>query len=347
MTSAATRIFFSYARGDADFVLRVARALRAGGHNVWVDQLDIPKGARWDDAVEKALKACTCQLVVLSPASVVSSNVMDEVSYALGETKTIIPLLYKASEVPFRLKRLQYVDFTGDFDEAYRQLLAALPGDEGQAPALAPPAPASPTTTPAAPPIASRPAETAPPGSKRAVLLAIGGAAFAAAALGVYLLLPGRQPPTTAVAPVPSPIAAASQAQAAAAPSDQQLRDFVDKYLAAQGRTNAAELLTFYADKVDFYDQRGVSHNFILKDKSAYFTRWPTVQKRLAGPVQIDRSAKASTYALSYPVDYQVKSAARGDGKSGAVREDLVLREIDGRLLIVSQREQALSVAGK
>jgi hypothetical protein len=128
---------------------------------------------------------------------------------------------------------------------------------------------------------------------------------------------------------------------------EQQLKDFVNQYLAAQGRANAEDLLAFYADIVDYYDQRGVNHAFILKDKSAYYKRWPEVQKSLAGAVQIDRSANALTYALSYPVQYRVKSAARGDSKSGTVRENLVLREIDGRLLIISQGEQTLGASSK
>ncbi len=131
MADAATRIFFSYARSDSEFVLKVATELRKDGRNVWVDQLDIPKGARWDDEVEKALKASTCLLTVLSPASPISQNVLDEVSYALEEKKTVIPILLRKCVVPFRLKRLQYVDFTADYEEAYRQLGAAL---DAQAP---------------------------------------------------------------------------------------------------------------------------------------------------------------------------------------------------------------------
>ncbi len=46
MPDATHRIFFSYSRSDAPFVLKLANALRAEGRHVWVDQLDIPKGAR-------------------------------------------------------------------------------------------------------------------------------------------------------------------------------------------------------------------------------------------------------------------------------------------------------------
>jgi len=90
-----SKIFFSYARADAEFVLRLAKDLRSAGINLWMDQLDIRPGDRWDSAVEKALRACQYLLVILSPASVASQNVMDEVSAALESNKRIVPVHYR------------------------------------------------------------------------------------------------------------------------------------------------------------------------------------------------------------------------------------------------------------
>jgi TIR domain len=164
---ADARIFFSYARSDSEFVLKVATTLRAEGRAVWVDQLDIPKGARWDEEVEKALKASGCLLVVMSPASAQSQNVADEVSYALDEKRSVLPILLHPCSIPFRLKRLQYIDFTGSFDVAYRQLAAALDSQKAAAADASVEAPASPAGVdfrPAAsPPAAAAPAPTAQP----------------------------------------------------------------------------------------------------------------------------------------------------------------------------------------
>ena len=65
-------IFISYTREDSEFVLKLARDLRSEGVNIWLDQLDIPPGVRWDRAVEQALRTCDRLLVILSPASVAS-----------------------------------------------------------------------------------------------------------------------------------------------------------------------------------------------------------------------------------------------------------------------------------
>ena len=118
--------FLSYAREDAEFVLRLAKDLRTGGAGVWVDQLDIAPGQRWDRAVEDALAKCLQLVVVLSPSAVESTNVMDEVSLALEDGKTVVPVLHRQCKIPFRLRRLQYVDLSLDYKAGHDRLLETL-----------------------------------------------------------------------------------------------------------------------------------------------------------------------------------------------------------------------------
>jgi hypothetical protein len=54
-------------------------------------------------------------LVILSPVSVVSDSVRDEVSFALNRQKRVIPVLYRDCDVPFRLARLQHIDFRTNY----------------------------------------------------------------------------------------------------------------------------------------------------------------------------------------------------------------------------------------
>jgi hypothetical protein len=118
--------FFSYARDDSEVVLKLATELRAVGARLWLDQLDILAGQRWDRAVEDALVTCQGMIAVLSPASVVSQNVMDEVSYALEEGKLVVPILLRPCAIPFRLRRVQYVDLTANYETGFSHLLRAL-----------------------------------------------------------------------------------------------------------------------------------------------------------------------------------------------------------------------------
>jgi uncharacterized delta-60 repeat protein len=118
--------FFSYSREDSEFALRLAQDLRQQGVNIWLDQLDIGPGQRWDSAVEEALRSAPRQVVILSPAAVSSVNVMDEVAFDLEDRKQIIPVLYRDCQIPLRLRRLQHIDFRTDYDRGLRDLLKAL-----------------------------------------------------------------------------------------------------------------------------------------------------------------------------------------------------------------------------
>jgi hypothetical protein len=122
----ASAAFISYSRQDSEFALRLAADLKAASANVWLDQLDIAPGERWDRAVEQALQRCPRMLLILSPAAVESDNVMDEVSFALDERKTIIPIMFEDCIVPFRLRRVQYIDCRRDYQGGLKGLISAL-----------------------------------------------------------------------------------------------------------------------------------------------------------------------------------------------------------------------------
>ncbi len=120
------KIFFSYSRVDSAFVLKLANDLRNAGANIWLDQLDIPPGAHWDNEIEAALNSSTCVLAIISPRSMESNNAMDEISYALEQNKKVIPVLLTNTETSFRLRRLQRIDFTGEYEKGIEQLLKAV-----------------------------------------------------------------------------------------------------------------------------------------------------------------------------------------------------------------------------
>ena len=120
------KYFFSYSRVDSDFVKKLATDLRNSGADVWLDQLDIVPGTEWDVSIQNALNEADGVLAIVTDTSINSKNVMDEVSYAISQDKRIIPLLLENYPLPFRLARLQHVDFTGDYDSALEYLLKAL-----------------------------------------------------------------------------------------------------------------------------------------------------------------------------------------------------------------------------
>ncbi len=119
-------IFLSYNRKDSNFVMKLVNSLKAANVNIWLDQINIERGERWDQSVQNALKQCKIFIVILSPYSVSSENVLDEVNFAINAGKKIIPLLIRKCEVPFRLERFQYIDFTKNYQQAIGQLFSDL-----------------------------------------------------------------------------------------------------------------------------------------------------------------------------------------------------------------------------
>lgn len=117
--------FFSYSHADSDFALRLTRDLKAAGIEVWLDQ-DISPGDRWDKTVQDALTKCEHLLVILSPDSVNSANVLDEVAFGLDTKKTVVPVLYRECEIPFRLRRVQWIDFRSDYAHGLEKMLTRL-----------------------------------------------------------------------------------------------------------------------------------------------------------------------------------------------------------------------------
>ena len=112
MSNNKYQTFISYPRKNAEFSLKLARELKAAGFQVWFDQIDIPAGSRWDDEIQKALTECEIFIVILTPEAIESQNVKDEIGYAIDSGKRILPVLLEKCNIPFRLRRFHYIDFT-------------------------------------------------------------------------------------------------------------------------------------------------------------------------------------------------------------------------------------------
>src|SRR5260221_3990728 len=117
-------VFISYSRGDGEaFATKIHDQLEARGFPAWLDRRDIKPGENWDLAIDAGIRDSWGLLFAMTPSSVASENCHDEWSRALSFKKPVLPLLVKDCVPPMRLHRLQYVDFSGDFDPALAQLV--------------------------------------------------------------------------------------------------------------------------------------------------------------------------------------------------------------------------------
>src|SRR5207245_402786 len=111
----------------------LAKDLRAHAINMWVDQLDIRPSEHWDRAIERAVGNCRGLVVILSPRSVASDNVADEISFAIDSGKSVLPVMIEKCVLPLRITRMHLIDATGRYDKALQQCLTELKQADGGA----------------------------------------------------------------------------------------------------------------------------------------------------------------------------------------------------------------------
>ena len=128
-------IFISYSSKDRAFVDQLANELRKLGHTVWIDFQGIRGGDEWKQSISDGLYPSRVVLLVLSPDSILSEWVEEEIRTARELEKKVIPLLLRPVEsanlgfpaLQHVYAEIQYRDFTGGFQQPFQELLIDLP----------------------------------------------------------------------------------------------------------------------------------------------------------------------------------------------------------------------------
>lgn len=92
-------IFISYSRKDSEPALALAAQLRTNGADVWMDTSSLTAAETWSAEIVAAIRSCHTLIVLLSPASVASINVMKEVGLASERDKQIVPIILEKCEL--------------------------------------------------------------------------------------------------------------------------------------------------------------------------------------------------------------------------------------------------------
>src|SRR5258708_4000767 len=85
-------IFISYSSHDREKAEQLTELLASAGLSVWIDQSNLEVSASWSKEIVQAINDCKAFVVLLSPASLESHNVIKEVSLASEKRKKILPL---------------------------------------------------------------------------------------------------------------------------------------------------------------------------------------------------------------------------------------------------------------
>jgi hypothetical protein len=119
-----SQIFISYSNRDKDFALHLVNDLERF-YDVWIDKGALEGGLEWEEMIDAALQECNVFVVIVSPYSNKSDWVARETIRAEQLNKYRIPVLING-ELPLRLLNVHYVDFKGEYEGGFRDLLEAL-----------------------------------------------------------------------------------------------------------------------------------------------------------------------------------------------------------------------------
>lgn len=141
MASAKRKVFISHASADKPFVDRLVGDLAKRGIDVWYDKLDIQLGDSIPGKINEGLSASKYFAIVLSPDSVSSKWVTEELNAALvtqiaSSGTFLLPLMLKTCQVPPLLAHRRYADFRTDYDAALSELLGVFGKDADVAASL-------------------------------------------------------------------------------------------------------------------------------------------------------------------------------------------------------------------
>lgn len=120
-------VFMSYARSDgAEMAEALYQDMINSSINVWLDKYSIVPGKDWDREIDNGLSNAFTLLVLLTPGSVLSTQVKSEWNYALNKHIPVIPLLIVTCNVPRTLSVFNWIDFRPDYEAALQLLLVQL-----------------------------------------------------------------------------------------------------------------------------------------------------------------------------------------------------------------------------
>jgi hypothetical protein len=134
-------IFISYKRKEPDkgFTHRLANDLRAAGHPIWMDVEGIKGAEDWERKIQAALDTAYAFVLIMSPDSLASDWVNEEIHYARDVLRgRIYPVMFRKVKPPFGLKRIQHIDFSdaANYKTALALLLESLPEPKRSGPRL-------------------------------------------------------------------------------------------------------------------------------------------------------------------------------------------------------------------
>ena len=118
--------------------------------------------------------------------------------------------------------------------------------------------------------------------------------------------------------------------------------DFVHQYVRSSESSDVDLATSFFAPKVDLFEEGVKPLEAIRRDTEAYNSRWPTRRATIRGDVQLSEKAVDRAYGARFEADYYVENPSRGEWINLAVLVDLQMAISDGMPRITSMKQKTL-----
>lgn len=107
-----SKIFISYSSFDKAFASELASRLERANVDVWWQEKFTQKSEIWEKTVQHAINDSSYFVVILTPRSVESLWIREELSYALSIQLPILPIMLEECRIPLALANHQILDIT-------------------------------------------------------------------------------------------------------------------------------------------------------------------------------------------------------------------------------------------
>jgi Putative peptidoglycan binding domain len=146
-----------------------------------------------------------------------------------------------------------------------------------------------------------------------------------------------KQPATVSgKSPSPKPPAPATSAERG---RDERLHDYIGAFVLAGLDPQVGAETEFFAERVNYFGEQGVTREKIRRDLQRYNERWPERAFTLAGP--LDVRPVGEQLKVTFPLRYELRNGSKS--AAGKVRKTLVLEKTgrdDFQIVAVNERKE-------
>ena len=123
--------------------------------------------------------------------------------------------------------------------------------------------------------------------------------------------------------------------------TDREISTFIDDYISRGNSRDLKGVMALYANRANYFRAGKVSKDFIYKDKRKYYKRWPSMQVEFIKINNIERYGDERK--VTYTIFFDVYNYAKKKGIRGKAINTVILKNINGFLKIISDKQKVLN----